>query len=109
MRYLVSVIDHETGAATPAEMAAIDAFNARMRAEGRFVLACGLEAPSAAVVIDHRGAAATFTPGPLVTSDEYVSGFWVLEAASPDEARALAAEASRCCNRKVELRALWGG
>jgi hypothetical protein len=34
MRYLVSVIDDRTGSATPTEMAAIDAFNDRLEAEG---------------------------------------------------------------------------
>ena len=34
MQYLVSVIDDGTGLATPAEEAAIDVFNDRLRAEG---------------------------------------------------------------------------
>jgi RNA polymerase sigma-70 factor (ECF subfamily) len=34
MRYLVSVLDDNTGVATPTEMAAIDAFNDRLQAEG---------------------------------------------------------------------------
>ena len=42
MNYLVSVIDDNTGLATPAEMAAIDAFNDRLRAEGHWVFAGGL-------------------------------------------------------------------
>ena len=32
MQYLVSVIDDQTGSATPDEMAAIDAFNDRLQA-----------------------------------------------------------------------------
>ncbi len=55
MQYLVSVIDNNSGSATPAEMAAIDAFNDRLRAEGHWVFAGGLTAPSTATVIDNRG------------------------------------------------------
>jgi len=48
MQYLVSVIDDEAGLATPDEMAAIDAFNHRLKAEGHWVFAGGLVAPSSA-------------------------------------------------------------
>ena len=37
MKYLISVIDENTGLATPAEMAAIDVFNERLQAEGHWV------------------------------------------------------------------------
>jgi hypothetical protein len=56
MQYLVSVIDDKTGSATPDEMAAINAFNDRLEAEGHWVFAGGLNSPSAATVIDNRGA-----------------------------------------------------
>jgi hypothetical protein len=42
----VSVIDDTAGLATPAEMAAIDAFNDRLKAEGQWVFAGGLGAPT---------------------------------------------------------------
>ena len=45
MQYLVSVIDDSTGLATPDEMAAIDAFNDRLQAEGHWVFAGGLGSP----------------------------------------------------------------
>jgi hypothetical protein len=48
MQYLASVIDDKTGSATPAEMAAIDAFNDRLEAEGHWVFAGGLNSPSTA-------------------------------------------------------------
>ena len=61
MRYLVSVIDDGVGLATPAEMAAIDAFNDRLMAEGYWVFAGGLGAPDTATVIDNRGGEALFS------------------------------------------------
>ena len=45
MQYLVSVIDDGTGSGTPDEMAAIDAFNDRLQAEGHWVFAGGLASP----------------------------------------------------------------
>jgi hypothetical protein len=48
MQYLVSVIDDTAGLATPDEMAAIGAFNARLKAQGHWVFAGGLAAPSSA-------------------------------------------------------------
>jgi hypothetical protein len=104
MQYLVSVIDDKTGSATPDEMAAIDAFNDQLEAAGHWVFAGGLAAPSSATVIDNRGAEPMFTDGPFLESKEYIAGFWVIEAADLDVALKLAAEGSKHCNRKVEVR-----
>jgi hypothetical protein len=104
MQYLVSVIDDETGSGTPNEMAAIDAFNDRLQAEGHWVFAAGLGPPSTATVVDNRGGEELFTDGPFVESKEYLAGFWVFEAPDLDVALKLAAEGSKACNRKVEVR-----
>jgi hypothetical protein len=104
MKYLVSVIDDQTGAATANEMAAIDAFNERLEADGHWVFAGGLAAPAAATVIDNRNGEPVFTDGPFVESKEYLAGFWVIEARDLDVALELAAEGSKSCNRKVEVR-----
>lgn len=104
MKYLVSVIDENTGLATSDEMAAINAFNDRLRAQGHWVFAAGLGAPITATVIDNRGAAPVFTDGPFLESKEYMAGFWIMEAPDLDVALKLAAEGSKHCNRKVEVR-----
>jgi hypothetical protein len=104
MQYLVSVIDDKTNSGTPEEMAAINAFNDRLEAEGHWVFAGGLGSPSSATVIDNRDGAAVFTDGPFLESKEYLAGFWVFEAADLDVALRLAAEGSKACNRKVEVR-----
>ena len=109
MQYLVSVIvDDTVGLATPDEMAAIKVFNEGLQAEGHWVFAGGLAAPSAATVIDNRGGEAVLTDGPFVESKEYLIGFWVMEAADLDVALKLAAQGSKACNRKVEVRPLLG-
>jgi hypothetical protein len=104
MQYLVSVIDDTTGSATPTEMAAIDAFNDRLRAEGYWVFAAGLASPTTATVVDNRGEEAVFTDGPFLESKEYLGGLWIIEAPDLDVALKLAAEGSKHCNRKVEVR-----
>jgi hypothetical protein len=104
MQYLLSVIDDTAGLATESEMAAIDTFNDRLKADGQWVFAGGLGSPSTATVIDNRGGQAIFTDGPFVESKEYLAGFWIIEAPDLDVALKLAAEGSRACNRKVEVR-----
>jgi|SRR5690349_7262281 hypothetical protein len=104
MQYLVSVINDTSDLATTDEMAAIDVFNEGLQAQGHWVFAGGLAAPGTATVIDNRGEAAVFTDGPFVESKEYIVGFWVMEAADLDVALKLAAEGSKACNRKVEVR-----
>ena len=104
MQYLVSVIHDSAELATPEEMAAIDVFNDRVIAEGHWVFAGGLGGPSTATVIDNRGQEALFTDGPFVESKEYLVGFWVFEAPDLDVALKLAAEGSKACGGKVEVR-----
>ena len=104
MQYLVSVINDTASLATPDEDAAIDVFNDRLKAEGHWVFAGGLAAPSSATVIDNRGEEAMFTDGPFLESKEYLAGFWIMEAADLDVALTLAAEGSKACNRKIEVR-----
>jgi hypothetical protein len=104
MQYLVSVIHDQASSGTAEEQAAIDVFNDRLKAEGHWVFAGGLAAPSSATVIDNRGGEAMFTDGPFLESKEFVAGFWIIEAADLDAALKLAAEGSKACNRKVEVR-----
>ncbi len=104
MQYLFSVIFDTADLATRDEMAAIDAFNDRLEAEGHWVFAGGLESPGTATVVDNRAGEALFTDGPFLESKEYLGGFWVIEAPHLDVALKLATEGSKACNRKVEVR-----
>ena len=106
MRFLISVIDDLSNSGTPAEMAEIDKFNDSLRANNQFIFAWGLHAPETATVIDNRNGANSETGKPHFNAKEHYSGFWVIEADSPETAKKLAFEASKACNRKVELRPL---
>jgi hypothetical protein len=115
MQYLLSVIDNPAefatpqeggiaGSATAQEMTAIDVFNDRLVADGYWVFGGGLGVPDNAAVIDNRGAEAVVTDGPFVESKDYLGGLWIIEAPDLDVALKLAAEGSKSCNRKVEVR-----
>ena len=53
---------------------------------------------------DNTGDKPIVTDGPYAESKEYLGGFWVIEAPDLDVALKLAAEGSKACNRKVEVR-----
>ena len=106
MRFLLAVIDTASNTATGDEGAAIDEFNDMLEVDGHWIIACGIDSPSTASVIDNRLGAGLITDGPLLDSDEYMSGFWIIKADSLDQAKELAAKGSKACNRKVEVRPL---
>ena len=106
MKFLISVIDNQSNSGTPEEMNEINAFNDKLRANNQFLFAWGLHAPETATVIDNRGGANIETGKPLFDSKEHYSGFWLIEVADAQTAKTLAYEASKACNRKVELRPL---
>jgi hypothetical protein len=104
MQYLVSVIDDKDDPGSADRRPAISAFNERLVAEGYWVFAGGLADPGAATVVDNRGERPVLTDGPFVETKEYLAGVWVWEAPDLEVALELAAEASRVCDRKLEVR-----
>jgi hypothetical protein len=109
MRYLLSVIDDTPDSGTSAEIATIDSFNETLIAKGHWVLAGGLESPTAATLIDNRSGEPVFTDGPFAETKEFIGGFWVIEAPDREAAVQIAADGSKACNRRVEVRAVFGG
>jgi len=88
--------------------AATDAFNERLRADGYWVFAGGLKSASTATVVDGQGDAPVLTDGPYLESKEVLGGFWVIDAPDLDVALRLAAEGSKACRAKVEVRPFEG-
>ncbi len=80
------------------------AFNDKLVADGYFVFADGLEAAGTATVVDGQGDQPVLTDGPYLEAKEYLGGFWVIEAPDLDVALRLAAEGSKACRGKVEVR-----
>jgi hypothetical protein len=116
MQYLVSVIDDGQAeaagrdqSATAAEDAAIDVLNEELQAEGYWVFAGGLGRPIAATTVDNRGETPIVSDGPFLESKEFLAGFWVIEAADLDVVLRIACDASKACNRRIEVRPLLQG
>ncbi len=84
--------------------AATDAVNKRMQEEGVWVFAGGLETADTATVVDNQGDAPVMTDGPYLETKEHIGGFWIIDVPDLDAALAWAAEGSRACQGKVEVR-----
>jgi hypothetical protein len=105
MHYIMFVIDDQSASASGNEMAAIDAFNDQLRADGYWVMAAGIGRPASATLVDNRrnyGSICHDTS--LFMMLEHYSGFWIVNVPSPEVALQLALAGSNACNRKVELR-----
>ncbi len=88
--------------------AATGVFNEKLRADGFWVFAGGLEPVSTATVVDGRGETPVLTDGPYLETKEVLGGFWVIDAPDLDVALRLAAEGSKACRGKVEVRPFQG-
>jgi hypothetical protein len=84
----------------------LNLFNDQLKANGEWVFAGGLAAPSQSTVIDNRNGAGIDTGEPLFSAPEQFSGFWLIQVESYEIAKQRAFAGSKACNRKVELRAL---
>ncbi|MGH3385646.1 MAG: YciI family protein [Nocardioidaceae bacterium] len=86
--------------------AAVDAFNTALKEAGAWVFAGGLNPPSTAITVDNTGDAPVLTDGPFTEAEEYLGGFWVIEADDDDAAIEWTKQASRALQSRVEVRAL---
>lgn len=80
------------------------AFNDKLISEGYFVYADGLEPVATATTVDGRGDKPVLQDGPYLEAKEHLGGFWVIDVPDLDVALALAAEGSKACRGKVEVR-----
>lgn len=108
-QYLLSVHMSEGDVEPPPEeldrmYKAVDDFNQKVKSEGAWVFAGGLEPIEAATTVDGTKAEPTVTDGPFAESKEYLGGFWVIEAPDLDAALTWAKEGSAACEAKVEVR-----
>ena len=83
---------------------AVDRFNEKLQAEGAWVFAGGLNPIESATTVDNTGTAPVVSDGPFTESKEWLGGFWVIEAPDLDAALVWAAEGSKACAAKVEVR-----
>jgi hypothetical protein len=95
---------YESEEAMRESLAETTAFNEKLKAQGYWVFADGLDPASGARVVDGQGEQPVITDGPYPESKEHIGGFWVIDVPDLDVALALAAEASKACRGKVEVR-----
>ena len=89
-----------------AMMRDIDVLNDEMEAAGARFFAGGLESATKAKSLRKQpGGEVVVTDGPYLEAKEYVGGFWILEAASMDEALEWGRKAVVACRAPVEVRA----
>ena len=88
--------------------ATTEAFNEQLRRDGYWVFAGGLRSATTAKVVDGQEGSPVVTDGPYLESKELIGGFWIIEAPDLDTALRLAAEGSKACRAKVEVRAFDG-
>jgi hypothetical protein len=87
-----------------AMFAATGVFNEKLQAEGAWVFAGGLQGHDATTTVDNTGDGSVITDGPFVESKEYLGGFWIIEAPDLDAALKWAAEGSKACGNRVQVR-----
>jgi hypothetical protein len=83
---------------------AVDRFNEKLQASGVWVFAGGLAPIESTTTVDGRPDQPIITDGPFAESKEWIGGFWIIEAADLDAALAWAAEGSKACAGRVEVR-----
>lgn len=88
--------------------ASTGAFNDTLRSGGYWVFAGGLEPAAAATVVDGQGQTPLMTDGPYLQTEELIGGFWIIDAPDRQVALELAAEGSKACRGKIEVRPFEG-
>lgn len=92
-------------------------FNRKLKANGEFVLAEGLDMPSKAKIVRSGPAGeAIVSDGPFAETKEFLAGFWIIDVASEARAIEVAAAASAAPGKggapisiPIELRAVPSG
>lgn len=83
----------------------IDALNDEMKAAGVRIFVGGLQPVRRAKSLRRKpDGKVLITDGPYLETKEHIGGFWVLEAASLDEALAWGRKAAIACRAPVEVR-----
>jgi len=111
-QYLVAIHhpdDFDPSAVDEATSRDIDALNVEMVAAGVRVFVGGLTpASSARSLRAQPDGKVLITDGPYLETKEHIGGFWVLEAATLDDALAWGRKAAVACGAPVEVRPFGG-
>jgi hypothetical protein len=106
-QYLVAIHhpdDYDQSVEDEAMHRDIDALNDEMNAAGVIAFVGGLAPASQAMSVRVKAGQMLTTDGPYIETKEHIGGFWVLRAASMDEALAWGRKAAVACRAPVEVR-----
>jgi hypothetical protein len=107
-QYLVAIHhpdDYDPSVEDEAMRRDIAALNDEMKAAGVRIFVGGLQPASSATSLRLKpDGQVHITDGPYIETKEHIGGFWVLEAASLDEALAWGRKAAIACRAPVEVR-----
>ena len=87
----------------PAEIAKYDAFNRRYRETGELLGGYGLGDASTARLVRRVDGVPVTTDGPYLETKEYIASFYLLDCASGERAREIAADLPHASVEPVEL------
>jgi hypothetical protein len=107
-QYLVAIHhpdDYDPSLEDDAMVREIQALNDEMMVAGAWFFAGGLQSPLRAKSLRRQsGGTVVVTDGPYIESKEHIGGFWILDAATMDEALAWGRKAVVACRAPVEVR-----
>lgn len=110
-QYLVAIHhpdNYDPSVETEAMSRDIDVLNEEMAAAGARFFAGGLQRASSAKSLRAQpDGKVLITDGPFLETKEHIGGFWILNAASMDEALAWGRKAVIACRAPVEVRAFY--
>jgi len=90
MKYMLllqaSAASESDAAADTADLDAMGAFNEQLIKAGVLLAGEGLEASSSGARVEYSDEPPVVTDGPFAETKELISGFWILQVASRDEA-----------------------
>ena len=110
MQYMLLIYDNEAGlsAKNPKEMKRFmgeyGEFSRSIVASGHFKAGDALEPTSTATTVRVRGGKTLVTDGPFAETREALGGYYLIEAADLDEARAIAARIPSAREGSIEVR-----
>jgi hypothetical protein len=114
MRYIMMVKGTKASEAgvmpTLAQMAEMGVYNDALIRAGVLIDAAGLHATSKGAKIRFSGESKTLIQGPFADSSDIVSGFWIINVRSPEEAMAWAMQAPNPAfgsDGEIEIRRLF--
>ena len=114
MQYMLMIIDNEAtlAAAPPAEIDALlerhGKFSDELHAAGVWVTSQRLRPAAETATVRRHGGKPVVVDGPFAESKEVLGGFYLIDAASMDEALGWAKKLPTLESSAIEVRQVWG-